>query len=201
MLRKLNTFFVVLLLEITFLVVADSKRPQLALNFQDAITELNRLEPLKSSLTKFYSNNSSNFNKLEFLRFDWLIQNENVWSQLDLANVSKSCSEKLILFMNGLKKRDSWAFEGNSFFLFWQIEKNCLNKKLTLVCFLKVIDSFGKLPSGIFQNNFAWLGEFGQCRNLTAMNGSLTFNYVLLARHFKMNDIVRPYAGIVIDAN
>ena len=33
---------------------------------------------------------------------------------------------------------------------------------------VSAIDSWGKVPPGILQGNFNWLGSYGECTNLTA---------------------------------
>jgi hypothetical protein len=114
-LRLISLLILVFLVEITILAVVQSKRSLIPLNFQDAISNLNHLEPLKASLRAMYSNRSS-FDNFDLLKFD-LLMSENVLSQHELANVSRGCSEELALFVNGLKNRESWAFEGISYFL------------------------------------------------------------------------------------
>lgn len=89
------------------------------------------------------------------------------------SNISSECREKLESVFAGLGRREIWA--------------------------LQVADSFGKMPSGIYQDNLAWLGEFQECRNISVpFNSSFKFNYALLSKRLEMKDIVRPYSGIVI---
>ena len=89
------------------------------------------------------------------------------------SNISTECRDKLESVFTGLSRREMWA--------------------------LQVADSFGKMPSGIYQDNLAWLGEFHECRNISIPNNSsFKFNYALLSKRLEMKDIVRPYSGIVI---
>lgn len=79
------------------------------------------------------------------------------------ANVSEDCLEQLEYFGSALKAKEFWAFE--------------------------VIDSFGKLPSGIVKGHLAWLGEFSECQNITS--GNFTGQHVMLSKPPNLNDMFR----------
>lgn len=52
----------------------------------------------------------------------------------------------------------------------------------------RALDSFGKIPSGIMDGNLAWLGEFSECRNISANEGNWTGKYALLVKPLESFD-------------
>lgn len=62
-----------------------------------------------------------------------------------------------------------------------------------------VIDSFGKLPSGVLNGDITWLGEFNECRNKTLQTVyNFTGNYALLSKPLDPMQIFRPESGLSI---
>lgn len=60
-----------------------------------------------------------------------------------------------------------------------------------------MIDSFGKIPSGIVLGNFAWIGELSECINITAIEETWRGEYVLLERPMDPLEIFRPGSSLV----
>ena len=170
-LKIMIKLYLILILNVLASAQASSKISPIPLNLRDALANLNNQQ---TSVKNLMSLNLIGSIKLWSI-FLKQLELEELETTLS-ANVSKDCANQWRLVLNGARHQESWA--------------------------LQVFDSYGKLPSGLFQNNFAWLGEFTQCRNISVsiLNSTLRFNYILLAKHFMMHDIVRPYAGIVSES-
>ena len=56
-------------------------------------------------------------------------------------NVSSECSAQISHFVQGLVKKETWA--------------------------IRILDAFGKPPSGILEGNFVWIGDYRECINVT----------------------------------
>lgn len=137
----------------------------LPMNFKDLIHNFNQYHE------NFPHGNNTNYGKVAtsyFTNLNLFKFVENLILNLDYdkldGNVSSECLNQVKYFGENLKTRQTWTF--------------------------RVIDSFGKLPSGIMNGNLAWLGDFDECRNITHEN--FTGQYALLVKSMSVNDIFRP---------
>lgn len=80
----------------------------------------------------------------------------------NVLNISMDCSDQLEQLLTGLKNKKEWSF--------------------------RVLDSFGKIPSGLMNGNIAWLGEFSECKNISANEGNWTGKYGILSKPLKTYD-------------
>lgn len=123
------------------------------LNFRDAISYLNTKIDHQSKL-------KSIFNQIP-QRIDFSTQKfiENSLEKLlneNVLNVSTDCQTQLEQLLFGFQHKMEWS--------------------------LRVLDSFGKIPSGLFNGNMAWLGEYSECRNVSDNQGNWTGKYALLSK-------------------
>ena len=108
---------------------------------------LYRLEDLNQK-TKYYQENSANdetfsANLLDIhqLFLSLSSSHSSTLQSLQISNVSESCSTQLSHLFKALYAKEFWSF--------------------------KVIDSFGKPPSGILQGSLNWVGEYVECKNIS----------------------------------
>ena len=87
------------------------------------------------------------------------------------SNITAACLDQLQQLSSGLGSRSNWAY--------------------------RVLDAFGKPPSGILSGNLDWYGEFTECRNVSALNGSWTGRYALITKPIDPQDMFKPYAAKV----
>lgn len=151
--------FITLSTILSFLFGAKCQQPMIPLNFRDAISHLNT-ELYQKPILK------SNSDKiLSSINFDghYFFQNalEKIVNE-NFLNISMGCSDQLEQLLDGLKNKMEWSFS--------------------------VLDSFGKIPSGLINGNIAWLGEFSECRNISANEGNWTGKYGILSKPLKAYD-------------
>ncbi|CAF0932692.1 unnamed protein product [Brachionus calyciflorus] len=107
------------------------------LNFQQAIQTIYYKIHYLNNLQDFEVD-YSNFN--EYLNEIKNFQNPSN-APLPLPNVSSDCLTQLSAFALALTSKQQWA--------------------------IKLIDAFGKPPSGLLQGSLFWAGEYGECVNIT----------------------------------
>ncbi|CAF0871536.1 unnamed protein product [Brachionus calyciflorus] len=128
----------------------------LPLNFRDGIIYLNQQRQNHRHLLKNPSNLTV-LNDLDLNTNQFILETLNkFFEDNDQSDVSQDCIIQLEQFYHGLRNKRQWA--------------------------IRVIDSFGKVPSGIMNGNTVWLGEFSECRNISAYQGNWTGKYVLIAK-------------------
>lgn len=54
------------------------------------------------------------------------------------------------------------------------------------------------MPSGVFNGDLAWLGEFGECLNITAENGSWLGRYIIVSKPIDPMDQFSPSSLVLI---
>lgn len=94
------------------------------------------------------------------------------YERMNNSNVSVECQTQLDQLVDGLRKRSNWSF--------------------------RVVDAFGKPPSGILNGNLDWYGEFSECRNISALNSTWTGKYALVTKPIDPQDMFKPYSTRVI---
>jgi hypothetical protein len=94
------------------------------------------------------------------------ILNRNVSNNLD-----NDCLIQLQKWNESLTINEDWALTGIIYkkIYFYQII-NFIN--------LKVVDSFGRKPSGIFDGNTAWNGQYSQCIGVREKNWNAKYCYL-----------------------
>ncbi len=166
------------MLEFTLSYKSHSKSP-FPTTFQDGIIQLGEYRNL------FENNNNISTSRYGYsliTDYDYLIDrfysmkdavfevltrdNYEITSNVKDANISSECLFQFNYVLNGLKKKKYFA--------------------------MKFFDAYGKPPSGIFNGNLAWLGEFGECRNITAMKGNFTGKYCLISTPLSSTSVFRP---------
>ncbi|XP_048774347.2 nose resistant to fluoxetine protein 6-like isoform X2 [Ostrea edulis] len=91
--------------------------------------------------------------------YDWvMLMKKDINMALTARNnISEACSVGLQLFVDGLQERKLWA--------------------------IKMLDAQVKVPSGVFDGDFVWPGQYDQCINIDqAFPDILTYNMTFLIR-------------------
>ena len=86
-------------------------------------------------------------------------------------NITTDCLFQLQQLNLGLSERSNWAY--------------------------RVLDAFGKPPSGILSGNLDWYGEFTECLNISAMNDTWHGRYALITKPIDPQDMFKPYSAKV----
>ena len=171
-------FILVSLVEFTLSIKSHSKS-LIPTTFQDGIIQLGEYRNLFEntnnrstsrygySIVRDYDYLIDKFYQIKDAVYDVLVKNDyEITSNLMDTNISSDCLLQSNYVLNGLKRKKYFA--------------------------MKFFDAYGKPPSGIFNGNLAWLGEFGECRNLTAMKGNLTGKYCLISTPLDSTSVFRP---------